>query len=120
MKRNSVLRLIATLLLTTVLIYVTGRTHAQTTVPSMTFLPVNGTHTLCTPVAPAGTMTICGATDGPWVSWNGGAFVQIQTGEAAAGVTSISVNGGTAQTGAVALTIPTTATTTGTFTTTIH
>ena len=116
MKRNNVFRLFAALVITTALIYLTGRTHAQTSVPAV--VTVAGSHTSC-PVSPAGQMVICGAGDGLWLSINGAALVQVQTGVAAAGVTSISVNGGTAQTGAVALTIPTTATTTGTFTTTI-
>jgi hypothetical protein len=90
--------------------------NAQTTAPAV--VSVAGVHTSC-PVSASGQMVICGAGDGLWLSINGAALVQVQTGTPTAGVTSISVNGGTAQTGAVALTIPTTATTTGTFTTTI-
>ena len=56
-----------------------------------------------------------------YVSVNGAAYVPYTSG-VVAGVSSISVNGGTALTGPVALTIPTTATTTVTSTasTTIH
>src|SRR5690242_1579316 len=75
--------------------------HAQTASPAI--VTVAGAHTSC-PVSPASQMVICGAGDGLWLSINGAALVQVQTGTAAAGVTSISVNGGTAQTGAVALT----------------
>lgn len=67
-------------------------------------------HTTCiTPVA--GSYFLCVATDGVWVSNSGGAYFQILPQAAqVAGVTSLSVNGGAAQTGSVALTIPTKAT----------
>lgn len=58
-------------------------------------------HTNC-PVT-AGLTTYCYAGDGLWVSLNGAALVQLGAG----GVTSIAVNGGSPQTGAVAIKIPT-------------
>ena len=73
--------------------------HAQTTAV-LQFSGSWSTHTSCTPVT--GQTSICLASDGLWQSINGGAFTQV----GGAGVTSIAVNGGTAQTGAVALTIP--------------
>jgi hypothetical protein len=66
-----------------------------------------GPHTTCTtPVA--GSYFLCVATDGVYVSNNGGSYFQIMPpSSAVAGVTSLSVNGGTPQTGAVAISIPT-------------
>jgi len=55
---------------------------------------------------PAGSSSICIAGDKILASTNGAAWVQIGVATAAAGVTSVSVNGGTAQTGAVSLSIP--------------
>jgi hypothetical protein len=66
-------------------------------------------HTTC--LTPAvGAYFLCLATDGIWISNNGAAYFQIVQSGGSAGVTSITVNGGTAVTGAVALTIPTKAT----------
>lgn len=70
-------------------------------------------HASCT-VTPNVT-TFCFADDGLFVSLTGAAFAQVGQ-PSVTGVSSISVNGGTAQTGAVALTIPTKATTTVTST----
>lgn len=70
------------------------------------------THTSCT--VSTGITQFCFASDGLWQSLNGGAYTQL--GVITGGVTSISVNGGTAQTGAVSITIPSKATTTVTST----
>lgn len=86
---------------------------AQTTAPWQVGVGTS-THTACT-VVPASTQ-YCFAFDGLWVSLNGAAYVQVQTGTVTAGVTSITINGGTPQTGPVALTIPTKASSTTTTT----
>ena len=78
--------------------------------PYQMSVPSNISHTLCT--VTAATTKYCFAGDGLWLSLNGAAYVQV--GAATAGVSSISVNGGSAQTGAVLLIIPTKATTTAT------
>jgi hypothetical protein len=78
--------------------------HAQSTTSQIGSV-VAAAHTSCT--VTTSTTQVCFATDGLWVSVNGAAYVQVQTGTPAAVVTSIAVNGGTAQTGAVSLTIPT-------------
>jgi hypothetical protein len=87
----------------------TSRTVVAQSVPPLQ-IQAAGLHTSCT-VTPTST-TYCFAADGLWQSINGGAFTQL--GGGVAGVTSVTVNGGTPQTGAVALTIPTQATTTST------
>lgn len=86
-----------------------GKVQAQS---SALQIQAAATHTSCT--VATGITQFCFASDGLWQSISGGAYTQIGT--PAAGVTSISVNGGTAQTGAVALTIPSKATTTVTST----
>lgn len=91
--------------------------RAQTVVAPIT-VESTQPHTACT-LPPAGTSAYCFASDGLYESISGAAYVLVNP-AVTAGVTSVSVNGGVAQTGAVALTIPTTASTTGTFTTTIH
>ena len=78
------------------------RVEAQT--PAPWSFSVSAPHTSCPAVA-AGVSQYCFATDGIWQSLNGVAWVQV--GVQAGGVSSITVNGGTAQTGPVALTIPT-------------
>ena len=99
-------------LFTVLLLFALGwYVRAQTLAPPWQVgVPLAATHTACT--VPAATTQMCLASDGLWLSVNGAAYVQVQTGAVVAGVTSIAVNGGTAQTGAVALTIPTKATTT--------
>lgn len=96
--------------------------HAQTALnsPWQVGVPNASTHTACT--VTTGLTQMCLASDGMWISVNGTAYVQVQTGTPVAGVTSITVNGGVAQTGPVALTIPTKAisTTTSSTTTTIQ
>jgi len=72
-----------------------------------------GPHTSCT-ITPSQTQ-VCLASDGLWLSINGAAYVQVQTGTAV-GVTSISVNGSSPLTGAIALTIPSKASTVSTTT----
>lgn len=72
-------------------------------------------HTACT--VTASTTTYCFANDGLYVSLNGAAFTQIG---GSTGVTSITVNGGVPQTGPIALTIPSKATTTVTASTTLQ
>lgn len=91
-----------------------ANTQAQTAAPPV-FQYVAGTltHTACLPTT--GATTFCLVADGAWISVNGGAFTQIGA-PVAAGVTSVTVcdataaNCGTAQTGAVSLNIPKTAT----------
>lgn len=76
-------------------------THAQTagsSLPPVVCYQV--LHTSC--VTAAGTTTYAFASDGLWISMNGGAFAQVQVGTPVAGVTSW--NG---QTGAVTYTPPT-------------
>jgi len=85
--------------------------HAQTTAV-LQFTGSWATHTSCT--ITAGQTSVCLASDGLWQSLSGGAFTQI--GGGTAGVASLTVNGGTAQTGAVSITIPKTATTISTTT----
>ena len=92
--------------------------QAQTVVPPITVQSTQP-HTACA-LPPAGSSAYCFASDGLYESINGAAYALVNTPPPTAGVLSIAVNGGTPQTGAVALTIPTTASTTGTFTTTIH
>jgi hypothetical protein len=80
-----------------------------------------GLHTTCsTPVA--GSYFLCVATDGVYVSNNGGAYFQIVPPSTASGtLTGISVNGTAmvpTSAGVVALTVPTTAV--STTSTTIH
>jgi selenophosphate synthetase-related protein len=77
--------------------------HAQSTTSQIGSV-VAAAHTSCT--VTASTTQVCFATDGLWLSVNGAAYVQVQTGAVVAGVTSIAVNGGTPQTGVVSLTIP--------------
>lgn len=90
-----------------------SRARAQTVLPPPWQVTVGpATHTACT-VAPALTQ-MCLASDGLWLSVNGAAYVQVQTGTAVAGVTSISVNGSAPLSGAISLTIPSKATTTST------
>lgn len=83
--------------------------HAQAAGSPLVFIATGGgDHTTCP--LPSGIVTqggICVASDGLWVSAKGGAWAQVQTAVVTAGVTSISVNGGIAQTGPVSLTIPT-------------
>lgn len=52
---------------------------------------VTGTHTACT--VTASTTQICFASDGLWLSVSGAAYVQVQTGTVAVGVTSVTANG---------------------------
>lgn len=85
-----------------------GKVQAQS---SALQIQAAATHTSCT--VATGITQFCFASDGLWQSISGGAYTQLGT---PGGVTSISVNGGTAQTGAVALTIPSKATTTVTST----
>ena len=75
---------------------------------------VAATHTSCT--VTASTTQICFASDGLWLSVNGAAYVQVQTGAVVAGVTSISINGGTPVSGAVSFTVPSKAVSTTTTT----
>jgi hypothetical protein len=84
--------------------------RAQAATPVFQITGAWSPHTSCTPST--GQTTLCIASDGVWVSTAGAAFTQL--GGGVAGVTSVTVNGGTPQTGAVALTIPTQATTTST------
>jgi hypothetical protein len=83
--------------------------HAQTTVALQ--LTGNAPHTSCT--ITASTTTYCFASDGLYWSNAGGTYALLAS-ATTAGVTSLSVNGGTAQTGAVAITVPTAATSTTT------
>lgn len=95
-------------LLVLAVVFVLGAwTGAQSTTSQIGSV-VAATHTSC--VVAVSTTQLCFATDGLWLSVNGAAYVQVQTGTVVTGVTSIAVNGGLAQTGAVALTIPTKAT----------
>lgn len=73
-----------------------------------------GPHTSCT--VTASQTQICLASDGLWLSINGAPYVQVQTGTAVVGVTSISVNGSAPLSGAISLTIPSKAVTTSTTT----
>lgn len=84
--------------------------------PQMLTMSSTISHTNC--LTPAlGQTLYCFAGDGAWISVNGAAYVQFAPPAAVAtGVASISVNGATPQTGAVALTIPTSASTTVTST----
>lgn len=77
-------------------------------------VPNAATHAACT--VTVGMTQICLASDGLWLSINGSAYVQVQTGTAVAGVTSISVNGSAPLSGAISLTIPSKAVTTSTTT----
>lgn len=66
----------------------------------------NGPVSTCAKPAP-GLTFLCVGTDDIIASKNGGQAVSIFTGAVVTGVTSIAVNGGLPQTGAVTLTIPT-------------
>jgi hypothetical protein len=78
---------------------------AQTLAPPWQVgVPTAATHTACT--VTASTTQMCLASDGLWLSINGAAYVQVQTGAVVAGVTSISINGGTPVSGAVSFTVP--------------
>lgn len=94
--------LVLAYILALVLTYWAGRVfkvRAQTTAPWQVGVS-SATHTSCTVVT--GTTQYCFASDGLWVSLNGAAYVQVQTGTpVAAGVTSF--NG---LTGAVTYTPP--------------
>lgn len=85
---------------------------AQTVVPPLTFQSTVP-HTSCPAVA-ANITQYCFASDGEFESIAGAAYVQVQAGAPAGGVTSLSVNGGTPQTGAVSITVPTKVTLTAT------
>jgi hypothetical protein len=111
MKNRTVFEIVGCLVLGAILGGILSMvSRAQT--PATLQLTGTQSHTACT-LSTTGSATFCFATDGLWQSLNGGAYTQIG---ASAGVTSIAVNGGAAQTGAVALTIPTKATTTVTST----
>lgn len=113
-------RKLVTLGLVLAVISLWGHFNARAQSGQVIFLGATSGTTLAAncPAAPA-TPSVCVVGDGVW-NWQSAATGWFKAAPpAAAGVASISVNGGTAQTGAVALTIPTTATTTGTFTTTI-
>jgi hypothetical protein len=84
--------------------------QAQAATPVFQITGAWSPHTSCVPTT--GQTTLCIASDGVWVSTAGAAFTQL--GGGVSGVTSVTVNGGTAQTGAVTLSIPTQATTTST------
>lgn len=81
--------------------------HAQTVTPTtpmqLTFV---GSHTSCQ-LSGQGQTNLCGAGDGVWLSVNGSAYFQVTAPVAVSGgVTSISINGGAAQSGAVTFKIP--------------
>jgi len=88
---------------------------AQTLAPPWQVgVPNAATHTACT--VAVGLTQMCLASDGLWLSVNGAAYVQVQTGTSVVGVTSISVNGSAPLSGAISLTIPSKAVTTSTTT----
>jgi hypothetical protein len=89
------------------------RVHAQAPTGTAATLSSNGPHTTCQTPA-AGSYFLCIASDGIFVSNNGGPYFQLTAG--GAGVTGIAVNGGTLQSGNVNLTIPTAATSVSTAT----
>ena len=82
--------------------------HAQSG-PIQYFAPGAGT-TVTNCGTPTSGFPLCGVATG-WYIWNGTAWMQLGM-ASTGGVTSISVNGGAAQTGAVAISVPTVATTT--------
>lgn len=83
--------------------------------PSVVVQYATGAHATCT--VNATLSTFCFATDGLYFSANGGAFAQVGAAQSS-GVASLTVcnatgaNCGTAQTGAITLKVPSTATTT--------
>jgi hypothetical protein len=81
------------------------RVNAQTPTPTAWTIIPGGPVSTCS--RPVGVTYVCFGTDDIIASKNGAAPVSLFPGAVAAGVTQITVNGGTAQTGAVALTIPT-------------
>jgi hypothetical protein len=85
------------------------RSQAPATPYSQYFLPAQTSVNCPTPAT--GYTIYCMAYDKFQVSLNGAAYVVIWPATVTAGVTSVTVNGGTPQSGAVLLTIPTTATT---------
>jgi len=88
--------------------------RAQTLAPPWQVgVPTAATHTACT--VTVSTTQMCLASDGLWLSINGGAYVQVQAGTVA-GVTSISINGGAPVSGAVSFTVPSKAVSTTTTT----
>lgn len=68
--------------------YVSAQTPAP---PWQVGVPNASAHTICT--VTAGVTQMCLASDGLWLSINGAAYVQVQTGVAAVGVTSVTANG---------------------------
>src|SRR5580765_185991 len=81
--------------------------HAQSSVVSTPFaIQATAPSTAC-PAPQTATTFYCFATDGLMASINGAKYVALPQPIVAAGVTQITVNGGTPQTGAVVLTIPT-------------
>jgi hypothetical protein len=85
--------------------FIVARATAQTAQPQLVLC--SGVHTSCT--FPTGAPSAMVATDGLWYTPNGSSPVNVAAPQSG-GVTSVSVNGGTAQSGAVTLTIPSTAT----------
>lgn len=81
--------------------------------PSFFTVAASVLHTNC-PAPISGQTSYCFAGDGLWVALNGTAYAQLGS----TGVSSVSVNGGTPQTGAVIIKVPTTVT--GTWTGTIQ
>jgi len=91
--------------------------RAQISSVSYSVIPSTGLAIAC-PAPTIGSTIYCQAADKFQVSANGTPYVTIwPAAPIVTGVTSISVNGGTAQTGPVVLTIPTKATSTSTTTT---
>jgi len=90
------------------LVYNIGKTKAQVSPSTVSFLAVPSTALAVNCPTPTTGYTIyCEAYDKYQVSTNGAAYVVIwPVSPTITGVTSITVNGGTAQTGPVALTIP--------------
>lgn len=106
---------IACIFVTALLIgFFSGRTWAQSTTINLAVAP--GTTSANCPAVVTGQTIWCFAGNAViYVSNNGAAYVQYAP-PSAGGVTSVVVNGGTPQIGAVTLTIPTKATTTATTT----
>lgn len=89
--------------------------RAQTLAPPwQAGVPNAATHAACT--VAVGMTQMCLASDGLWLSVNGAAYAQVNTGGTIVGVSSISVNGSAPLSGAISLTIPSKAVTTSTTT----
>jgi hypothetical protein len=96
-------------------VYEAGKARAQISAATVSYDAVQSAAVSAGCPAPTLGFTIyCRAADKFEVSANGGPYVVIWPNPIVAGVTSISVNGGTPMTAAVVLTIPTKATSTTT------